>query len=163
MNIDTRQLIEIVGVTAVVVSLLLVALELSQTNSIAIASMEYELRDNYSSINELVLSDRDVAELLNKAKDPAYQVSDIERVQAYEYVARYSNVWAAVESAYDQGMLTEESYTELLDEAIRFSVFQYPALHDLWREELENYSSQIESDRQIALRRYMDEYSGAYR
>ena len=138
MNISRLQWIEIVGVISVVLSLLFVAFQIQQANQIAIVSNELDIRENMASVNEIVMTDREFAALLNKTTDPDYVGTPEEDEQLRGLVLRMLNVWIPAETAYDSGMLPKDSYELVLND-IDAIFKRYPSLRQPFREALDNY------------------------
>jgi hypothetical protein len=121
-------IVELISVIAIVLSLLFVAYQIYQSNKIAKVTTEYEIRNNHSSSNEIAMSDPEFALLLSRLADPTYTMTDGEDVQALAFVLRTVNFWAAAGTAYENGMLTKDTYDFVLDD-IRLVVGGMPALH----------------------------------
>ena len=138
MSISRIQWVEIVGVISVVFSLLFVAYQIQQANQIAVVSNELDIRENFASINEILMTDRAFASLLNKSTDPNYAATAEEQEQLRGLVLRMMNVWMAAETAYVNGMLPEESFTTIFNDVD--AVFgRYPSMRKLFRNSLDNY------------------------
>jgi len=140
MKLDNRQLFEIVGITAVIVSLLIVAYEIRQSNNIALVSTENEIRNNYASFEESVLSNPELSELLFKARDPEYRLEGVEREIVTTYIFRFLNAWRPAVTSYERGLLNQISYDAVFDD-IRYTVEKIPAANPIWREIIEGYPS----------------------
>ena len=63
MSLRKSTFLEISGMVAVVLSLLFVGYQIQQANRITIVTTEYELRNNYSSLNELIIGNQELAQL----------------------------------------------------------------------------------------------------
>ena len=138
MSLSRFQIVEIIGVVSVALSLLFVACEIQQTNRIAIVSTEIEIRNNYSELNELMISDSNLATLIEKAADPDYQPLAGERIQLQSLAFRFMNIWLASEIAYRNGMLPEPSFLIVLDD-ISYLLDDAAYLRIQFREILDNY------------------------
>ena len=136
LNVTKFQMIEAVGVVSVVISLLIVAYEIRQTNKIAIVNAEIELRNNYSELNEFAATDH-VAGLLSRIADPEYQTSAAEDIQLRSLCFRNLNIWIASEIAFENDMLPQSSFQIVLDD-ISFTRTA-PYLHRFYAEILDNY------------------------
>jgi len=138
LSLSKFQIVEIIGVVSVALSLLFVACEIQQTNRIAIVSTEIEIRNNYSELNELMISDSDLAKLIEKAADPDYQPLAGERTQLRSLAFRFMNIWLASEIAYQNGMLPEPSFLIVLDD-IGYLLDEGAYMRIQFREILDNY------------------------
>ena len=119
---------EIFGIVSVVTSLLFVAFQIQQSNKIAKVTTEYEIRNNHSSSNEIAMSDQAFAALLFKSTDPTFRPEGAELAQLISFTLRSVNFWAAAGTAYENGMLTNETYEFVLDDMRNF-VNNMPGLH----------------------------------
>jgi len=110
MSLSKSTFLEIGGMVAVVMSLLFVGYQIQQANRIAIVTTEYELRNNYSSLNELIIGNQELAQLFVNISQPDYEMTAIEEVRMVELANRLLNIWLAIETAYDNGMLSEHFF-----------------------------------------------------
>ena len=129
---------QVIGIFAIILSLMFVAYQIQQTNQIAIVSTEIEIRNNYSELNETMYSDRELSVLIEKAADPNYQPLPGEYTQLRSLAFRFMNIWLASEIAYKNSMLPEASYHTVLDD-IGYLLQAVPYLKQLFREILDNY------------------------
>tara|TARA_B100000686_G_C16762930_1_gene959922 strand:- start:1215 stop:1733 length:519 start_codon:yes stop_codon:yes gene_type:complete len=131
-------ILEILGIITVIVSLLFVAYEINQANKIAMVDSEQAIFENFSTINELIMSNTDYAELMHKMtnQDAEFSESDLEKVRAF--VRRLTNAWSAAENSYNNGMLTEQTYQLLYDD-VRNLLITYPGSRKAWQELLDLY------------------------
>jgi hypothetical protein len=107
---------ELIGLGAVVISLLFVAYEIRQANRIASGTTSYEMSRNYMSINELILSNPEVAELLSRRDSGDFEPNPTQKTQLQAFAHRLLNQWTSIEEAYDQGLVSERSYQIALDD-----------------------------------------------
>ena len=138
LNVTKFQMIEAVGVVSVVISLLIVAYEIRQTNKIAIVTAEIELRNNYSELNEFMATDHELAELLVRIADAEYQTSAAEHLRVRRFCFRNLNIWIASEIAFDNDMLPPSSFQIVLDD-ISHILRTAPYMHHYFMEILDNY------------------------
>lgn len=82
MTVSSKQLAEIIGVGAVVFSLLFVAYELSLSNTIATRESRTDILSIWYDMNRLQYEDPDVASLLVKLKDPTQTLNEEENSRA---------------------------------------------------------------------------------
>ncbi len=138
MNLNNKQLIEIIGLVAVVASLLLLTYELRQANQIARTNARFEMTDSYASLNESVYTNPELAELISKLRNSDFVPSAQEREQIWAYLLRTTNTWIAAEFAYNNGQYPEEVFQGTLEDADKF-LKDYPGMHPFWSEYLEDY------------------------
>jgi len=135
-----KEIAEIVGMVAILVSLVFLAFEIRQSNRIAIASTEIGIRNAYSEFNRSVHSGPDLAELLSRAKDSDVDWSPTEEVKLLMAVSDIVNIWQTVETACINGIAQEETCAEL-DDDIRAFVATFPGLQKTWSLMLDSYPS----------------------
>ncbi|MDD9958452.1 MAG: hypothetical protein OXU66_05870 [Gammaproteobacteria bacterium] len=110
MKIEYTKLAELIGFVADFVSLLFVGYEIRQSNTIAKVTTEYEIRNNQSAANELIMTDPEFAALMAKWADPNSEPKGGEMMRAYAFILRQMNFWSAAATSYENGMLTDETY-----------------------------------------------------
>lgn len=137
MPLSKKEIAEIIGLVAVVASLLFLGYEIRQSNRIARSTITYELANNYSEINEIVWSSPQVAELHVKVRDPAYRPTAAEEVMLRAEARRFMNIWGAIEIAYRNGHQTREQLDIMLED-VEAVVSRFPAMHAVWWDELGN-------------------------
>lgn len=138
MRESLKDTAEVVGVIAVIASLLFLGYEIRQSNQIARSTISYELANNYSELNEIIWTNPEVAALHVKARDPGYVPTAVEEEMLLAEVRRFLNVWGAVENAYRNGHQTREQLDIMLED-VEAVVAEYPAMRPLWRRELDKY------------------------
>jgi len=104
MKIDKNQIVELIGVLAVILSVLFLAYEVKQSNRIALASMEYEIRNNFTALNELGMTDTAWAELSVNMVNPDYKLTAIDQFKVNSFMSRLTNIWQATTEAYQGGI-----------------------------------------------------------
>ena len=109
MKIDQTRLFEFVGILAVVLSLMFLAWELNQSNRIAIASAETELRGANRDLRMQIAGNSELASLINKLKQVNPELSPVEETQVLNYARAEYNIYGAANQAYLNGVLTERS------------------------------------------------------
>ena len=100
-----RPLIEAVGAVAVVVSVLFLAVQIKSSNDIAEAAIRYDLLMANNEWQDLVASDDDLGELLDRLRDAEIELSGGDRERARAIAYRLANQWAAVHAAYAMGQI----------------------------------------------------------
>ena len=128
-----REIIELVGIVAVVLSLLLVAYEVRQSNRIAQATTTYEIGRDVNLFNELGYSDPEFAELLVKLRDPEFKPSAIEGMRVRLLANRFVNLWAIQEKAYQNGLLSDAQFTMTQTDVVTV-MSAFPALMKSWED-----------------------------
>ena len=130
-----RDTIEMVGILAVVLSLLLVAYEVRQSNRIAQATTTYEIGRDVNQFNERAYSDPEFAAFLVKLRDPGFQPSPVEAMRVRMLANRFLNLWATQEKAYRNGLFSKQQFA--MTEADVITVKNaFPALIKPWKKVL---------------------------
>jgi predicted DNA-binding protein len=106
----SRLFVEFLGGAAVVVSLLFVYLEFSQSNAIASATINREIIEDINQMHDLTLAEPEVAELLVRMKDPQAEYSEVDKRRIRSVVTRWMNRWVAVHVAHRKGVLDDDIY-----------------------------------------------------
>ena len=122
----------------VLAGILFLALEIRQSNRIAIATTEIGVRTNYAALNESIFSNRDVAELLTRAYTPASDFTPADTEMLWAYVGWHVNQWFSVETAYDNGMVPKTTFEMVMNDIDVF-VDSYPASAPILHETFEIY------------------------
>ena len=157
MKMTTTQLIEVFGITSVVISLMFVAYQIQQTNQIAIVTTEIETRNNFSSLNEALFGDSEFSDLLTRSTKPDFTPTESEVTQLRGWVFRLHNIWLAAGTAYENDMLSESTYVSTIDD-IAFNLAINPYLRSLHRELLANYQGLADTSIYRALREELAKY-----
>lgn len=132
-----RDTIEMIGIVAVVLSLLLVAYEVRQSNRIAQATTTYEIGRDVNQFNELGYSDPEFSGLLVKLRNPDFQPSSVEGMQVRLLANRFVNLWAIQEKAHRNGLLSDAQF-EMTQADVVTVMRAFPALLEPWSEVLED-------------------------
>ena len=132
---NKREIAELVGIAAVIASLLFLAYEIRQSNQIARSTVTFELANNASAIHEIIWTNPEIAALHVRIGDPAYSPTAAERETLRAEAQRHMNLWGAVEVAYRNGHQTREQLDIMLDD-VEAVVSRYPAMRVVWQSEL---------------------------
>jgi hypothetical protein len=126
------------------VGIVFLAVEVRQSNRIAIATTEISVRDQFRANNEMVLANDAIADLLVKAADANAEFSDAEIEKLYAYLFVFINAWKSIEIAYENGLLPRATFDVVLDD-IRVVLDEYPALRPVARSWIDSYQSEADS------------------
>ena len=140
----------------VLIGIIILSLEIRQSNRISISSNEIAIRNNYSSVNDLILSDPILADMIRKTYFSNEELNNVEMYQYQHWVYRLTNNWEAVERAYLIGMIGEGSYNMVFDD-ITAAVPQRPDIQAIWTTVLDRYPRQQQLETRIAIRKILDE------
>ena len=155
-KIDLGQSVTILANIGVIAGLLFLAIEIQQSNRLAIASTEIEVRNSLAAINESIYTNTGIAEILIKLTDPAAELTPVEQLKIYMLVARLANSWLAVETAFENDMVPPETY-ESIEDDIRNFLIRYPAARPIMRQVIDNHPALESTEVFDIMQRYLDE------
>jgi len=102
---------EILGVLAVVATLLYLGRQISQTNRITTASGARELQQQYAQFYTLIATNPEIQTLVTKLRDPDYVVqSEEEQEQIESFSLLLSGIWLTTAIAYEQEQIDINMY-----------------------------------------------------
>ena len=133
----TRTIVELTGLVAVVVSLLIVAYEVRQSNRIAQATTTYEIGRDVNEFNVLGYSDPEFAEFLVKLRDRDAELSSVDAMRARLLANRFVNLWTVQEKAFENGLLSQGQF-EATRRDVMTVVTVFPALMRFWPDVIES-------------------------
>jgi hypothetical protein len=121
-----RTAAESVGIFVLLGSLIFLAMEINQSNKIAIASIQYDILSDFNEFHRLVVADPEVAEFISTLKEASgAEFSPAEEVRAHSFVTNFINLWYVIQTAHDNGQLTDETFQAYLEDA-RSTMLNYP-------------------------------------
>jgi len=135
---NRKDITEAVGLIAIIASLLFLAFEIKQSNSIAVASTEIGIRNGYSEFNRGIYSEPDTSELLSMARDPSVQWTPVEELTVMMVASDLLNVWLSVETACDHELAQASTCAEV-DNDIRSFITMFPGTRQVWQIFLDDY------------------------
>ena len=141
MTWNSKQVVEAIGLVAVVVSLLLVAYEVRQANRIAIVNTEFELRNSFQETNLALLTNPDMAQFLVRTNTSGELLDGPDGVRARAWVYSNLNSWLAIALAYENGVTTEETYGNILDNIENAIARASPEMRNVWRAAIDSFPS----------------------
>jgi len=142
-----------VGVLA---GILFLAAEIQQSNRIAIASTEIDVRNSFAAINESIYSDSDIAELIVRSAESDAELTPVEEYRVFVFVLRLLNAWLAIETAYANGMVPQETYGVIEDD-MRGFINRFPRFIPVFRQAYETYPALSTTDVYRTLERLLEE------
>jgi hypothetical protein len=140
-----NQRLNLIGNIAVIAGIVFLAVELQQSNQIARASIEMEVKSNFAVINQSIYSDPALAELLEKCVVPDPTLTRVERRQLSAFVFQLVNNWLAIEEAFANSMVTQATYDSVEDN-VRFILMTFPGMSSFIQEMLDSFPSFSEGD-----------------
>lgn len=159
MKFENRSLLEGVGVIAVVLSLLFVAFQIQQANRIAIATTEIEVSNNYTELNEFIMENPEFWDLYYKAREPGVELTIVERSIYSNWARRLFNIWRGIDTAYRNGMVPEETYSIIEDDArLELGEGSSELVRDIWTETLGYYPGLADTNVFKIIYKILDEF-----
>ena len=136
-NQHWRELVELVGVVAIVASLILVASELRQSNRIAAAQAEQHLADKINLLNNARATSSEFAKLIPKLEAPeSHLITATDASQIRGIAAHLSNVQWTVHRAHKNDLISRElrdSYTSMFADTLESWPGVRPDLVDMYQ------------------------------
>lgn len=111
-----RIVAELVGLGAVVISLLLLTYELNQANSLAKFSVASEINQHYNQSNLLQASSSEYADVWLMLAEEDRELTPVELQKAIGLAYYHRNAWNSVETAYLEGWITRDKYQATLND-----------------------------------------------
>ena len=107
----SKAILEAAGVIAIVVSLGFLAMEIRQSNQIAISTVQYELAGQQNDWLSKIVQDEELARFLAGLREKdADDLDPTDRFRISALVMQYLNVLGAVQTAYENGQISEEIF-----------------------------------------------------
>jgi hypothetical protein len=119
-----KNLVEVVGASAVVLSLLFVAFQIQQANRIALNESESNLNNAGATLSANV---RGSTELMVKLMDKSSVLTVEEEIQAEQFASEYMAVWGSAYNAYRNELIADYLF-ELNMISMEQNLTKYPGL-----------------------------------
>ena len=132
--------LQLSGNLAVLVGLILVWVEIRQSNDIAMTVAQQSIMDNFTYSHDVAL-DEETGLAAFRAKLRTANLSDLdptEQERAFLYVVRYWNSYTSVQVAYNQGMIEEDLFHGFIED-LRLVMDDYPATKEIWVRQWRSY------------------------
>jgi len=126
-NENLNNWISLVANIGVLVGIVFVSVELSQSNRIGTNSAENELSAKWSDLSDMQISS---SELFVKLQN-SDELTKKEAIEASGVGAKFIAYWASVESTYRNGLIEDYVY-EIYVNGIRETFSRYPGLHPVF-------------------------------
>jgi len=133
MKSTTKDYLDLVGIAAVILSLLFVALEIRQSNRIAIADSETAFRTRVIELQSRVIENDELAAALVKLRNRDSEITPIENEKVYSWVLSSQTNWRSVEAAFRNGLVSEQTMNIVLATP-RSVLGKYPGLEPYFRQ-----------------------------
>ena len=122
----------------VLLGIVFLILEMSQANRIAVGNAETEFRNTMIELGRSVMDNPDVAEALSLAHSADAQFSPTQQEQMQALVRNYFAFFMAIQAAYDNELISRESFDVYLNGAVQGIVLNTPALWPFWERTVES-------------------------
>jgi hypothetical protein len=122
-----RGFIEGVGLVAVVVSVLFLAMQVRQANQIARAETSREIIALFNEFHDVVLSEPEVAQLLVALTSASPELTPTQAVQARHLATRFVNAYNSVHDAHVEGLANDEMHDAYAASIVAY-MEEYPGL-----------------------------------
>lgn len=110
-RIEIGQSLSILANLGVLAGIVFVALEIRQSNRIAVGTTSYELNRNWMELNELYMTNPDLLSLMVELGDENFVPGNAQQRELAEaYARRLLNNWFSIEEAYDNGIASDALY-----------------------------------------------------
>ena len=153
----TNRWLALVANVGVIVGIIFLAIEIQQSNRIAIAAAEIDVRNGLAAGNQAKYLDSDFAELIVRAGDADAELTPADEWRVYQYIVEGLNVWLAIETAHTNGMLPQATYG-IIEDDIRFDMKRLPRTIPLYRQAHDNYPSLSTTEVFRTVDRVLQEY-----
>ncbi len=142
--------IEVIGVIAVVVSLLFIAYQILQANRIATGTATIEIQNMFCDIVNTFLNEPELADLGAKlaANDQSLTPQEIQLAMAFGQ--KYFVIWDAIEAAYENGLITGRTYS-IYDGGVEDLIRRWPGVVPYMINILESWGITLENYRETKL------------
>lgn len=125
---------EVLGAIAVFVTLIYLATQVRQSNSLARFNATTELVNQFNELNRMVSTDQSLRKVLSKESE----LSDDEREQVYNFAMMFCNVWVSAQIAHDNNQIEDEIYSACAKD-VRIELARWPTFQQAVEQWLSNY------------------------
>ena len=141
MKPNQNKMFEVIGLSAIVVSLIFVAYQINQSNRIARGTTSYELSRNWMEMNRLYVTNPEMLSLRVKLEDKDFvPESDIELQRTMAYARMLINMWTALEEAHENGIASDEYY-RIAQNDVKSFIRHRPGILPIFGMVLANYEN----------------------
>lgn len=125
---------EVLGAITVFVTLVYLATQVRQSNSLARFNATTELVNQFNELNRMVSADHALREVLSKENE----LSDDEREQVYNFAMMFCNVWVSAQIAHDNNQIEDEIYAACAKD-VSVELARWPTFRRAVEQWLSNY------------------------
>lgn len=110
MKIEIKQLVEMFGITAVIISLVFVGYELRLNTAAVSSESAYQLNLSMDNRYRMMAQDPTLAELVTKGYDSPNLLTDLEKTQFEGWIRADLNMSEAAWFSYSRGLIPETDF-----------------------------------------------------
>ena len=125
---------ETIGALAVLFTILYLATQIRQTNSISRYSASSNIMNQFNELNLLVATNSVLRATLEKDSE----LTKDELEQVYRFAISYCNVWVSIQAAYDNGMV-DQTFFETGARDVQIELDRWPSFRPAVEQWLQNY------------------------
>ncbi|MCZ6656642.1 MAG: hypothetical protein O7C67_05050 [Gammaproteobacteria bacterium] len=123
-----RTIAETIGIASLIFSLILVAWELNQANSLARTNVIFDFLSQHNEMHLQVASDPEMARLVSLLEDPnGGELGRVDAVRAKAIAERMVNIWDSIQVAYREGIISKQTYDVNIQD-VRVNLERFPGL-----------------------------------
>ena len=104
----------------VIVGIVFLSIEISQSNRIALGTAESDMRINAMEYTRSISQNDEVASILTKLAQPESELTALEAMKAQASILEFVNLIRSAESLFRNGLITTETYNGYLSELTLF-------------------------------------------
>ena len=140
----------------VLLGIVFLAAEIQQSNRIAKATTEIEIRSNYGVMNQALYGDSGVAALFIKAESESGELTAEEQLRLRAWLTQAINQWIAIEIAYQNDMAPRETFEVIFDDQ-RLYIDSYPGTRPIFRSVVTSYPAVADTEALRSLDKLLQE------
>jgi hypothetical protein len=126
-----------IGIIAILISLIFLAFEIRQSNRIAISTVQYELSAQQNEFLRLIFENEEIAAFIARfGTDDDIDLTDTEIARVNAWVMHRLNVLASVDLAYQNGQFAEDNYRSYVA-GYKSLLLRYPQLAPFHKQSIE--------------------------
>ncbi len=125
---------EILGATAVLITLVYLATQVRRSNELAYFNGAKEIINQFNDLNRLVATDSTLRQVLMKTDE--LTAEEVEQI--YNFAMMFCNVWLSAQSAHDNGQLDTSTYQACAQD-VSIELARWPNFRPALEQWISNY------------------------
>jgi hypothetical protein len=134
---------EVIGVIAIVVSLIYVSAQIRQNTKVARAATRQAIADSTASLGNDILGDREIAEIFVKHIN-GEELSAVEHLRLQARCFRDMQHWENIYYQFNEGMVSKDQWAGFRKNLVELLGIR--AYREYWEHEANHYSDQFQSE-----------------